>query len=168
MPSCCARNSEQGRVFGPDATSAPVTAPPRASVPAVADPVIVGVDRSDESALALRTALELARDVRRPLVVVHAVGLLEEGGYREAPELEEMVDAAREAVPDTNDVAIRIVREDGPAADVLVRLAERERAAYAVVGRRGMGGALRPLGSVSERVLERARCPVLVAPPHQR
>jgi nucleotide-binding universal stress UspA family protein len=134
----------------------------------VADPVIVGVDRSDESALALRTALELARDLRRPLIVVHAVGLLEEGGYREAPELEEMVADARARVPDTDEVPISIVREDGPAADVLVRCAERVHAAYAVVGRRGMGAALRPLGSVSERVLERAHCPVLVAPPHHR
>lgn len=130
--------------------------------------MIVGVDRSEESALALQTALQLARDLRRPLVVVHAIGLLEEGGYQQAPELDEMIATARAAADAGEDVAITIHREDGPAADVLIRSAEQEQAAYIVVGRRGMGAAPRPLGSVSERVLERAHCPVLVAPPGQR
>jgi nucleotide-binding universal stress UspA family protein len=131
-------------------------------------PVAVGVDRSGESAAALRQALELARDLRRPLTVVHAVGLLEEGGYRVAPSLDEMVAAARAEVPDAAGVAVHIVREDGPAADVLVRRAHDEAAAYVVVGRRGMGAAARPLGSVSERVLERASAPVVVVSPPPR
>ena len=125
-------------------------------------PVVVGVDRSDESALALRQALTLARDLGRPVIVVHAVGLLEEGGYREAPSVDDMLAHARAAVESADDVPVRIVREDGPAADVLVRCAQREDAAFLVVGRRGMGDAPRVLGSVSERVLEHASQPVLV------
>jgi nucleotide-binding universal stress UspA family protein len=130
----------------------------------MAAPVMVGVDRSAESALALHAALRLARDLDRAVIVVHAVGLLEEAGYREAPELEEIVADARAAVDGTEAVDIRIHREDGPAADVLVRCAEREQAGYIVVGRRGMGEAPRALGSVSEKVLGRAHCPVVVAP----
>lgn len=127
-------------------------------------PVVVGVDRSDESASALRHALAFARDLRRPLTVVHAVGLLEEGGYRPAPSVDEMVEAARAAVG-ADEVSVDVVREDGPAADVLVRCAAETGAAYVVVGRRGMGDAPRPLGSVSEHVLGRAACPVVVVPP---
>jgi nucleotide-binding universal stress UspA family protein len=127
-----------------------------------AGPVTVGVDRSEESAAALRQAMTLARDLGRPLTVVHAVGLLEEGGYRSAPSLDEMVATARAAVPDASSVPVRVVREDGPAADVLVRRAQDDAATYIVVGRRGMGAAARPLGSVSEHVLARATVPVVV------
>jgi nucleotide-binding universal stress UspA family protein len=125
-------------------------------------PVVVGIDRSDESALALRHALALGRDLGRPVTVVHAVGLLEEAGYREAPSVDEMLAHAFAAVESADDVPLRVVREDGPAADVLVRCAQREDAAYLVVGRRGMGDAPRVLGSVSERVLEHASQPVVV------
>ena len=125
-------------------------------------PIVVGVDRSDESALALRDALTLARDLGRPVTVVHAVGLLEEGGFRSAPALDEIVAAARRAVSGADRVPVDVVREDGPAADVVLRCAGRLGAAYVVVGRRGIGAAPRPLGSVSERILERASCPVLV------
>jgi nucleotide-binding universal stress UspA family protein len=128
----------------------------------VGGPVVVGVDRSEESASALRRAMVLARDLRRGLTVVHAVGLLEEGGYRPAPSVDEMVHAARAVVPGADDLAVGVVREDGPAADVLLRCAERASASYVVVGRRGMGAAPRALGSVSEHVLERASCPVVV------
>ena len=46
------------------------------------DPVLVGVDLSDESVAALTEAIALAQQNGRPVVVVHAVGLLEEAGYR--------------------------------------------------------------------------------------
>src|SRR5262245_7743732 len=124
-------------------------------------PLIVGVDRSDESARALRTALVVARAVGAPVTVVHAVGLLEEAGYRAAPALDDIVAAARRdagAAP----VEVDVISEDGPAADVLLRIAERVGAGMIVVGRRGMGAAPRPLGSVSETVLGRAAVPVLV------
>jgi len=54
--------------------------------------------------------------------------------------------------------------EDGPAADVLVRVADRTDAEMLVVGRRGSGGAPGALGSVSEAVLTHATRPVLVVP----
>lgn len=129
-----------------------------------ASPLVVGVDLSDESIRALEQAIGLALDTHRPLVVVHAVGLLEEGGYRPPPPIEEIVATARDRVAGSEGVEVRVHREDGPAIDVLVRSAEREHAAYLVVGRRGKGESPRFLGSVSEGVLARAAVPVVVVP----
>ncbi len=127
-------------------------------------PIVVGIDRSAESALAFNRALEYAHGLGRPLAVIHAVGLLEEGGYRPEPEVDELVAAAYRAVPEATDADVTIVREDGPAADVILRVAERLGAGLIVVGRRGLGEAPRPLGSVSEALLARSTVPVLVVP----
>src|ERR1700759_2347080 len=129
----------------------------------VSAPLIVGVDRSHESATALRAAITTAAALGVPLTVVHAVGLLEEGGYRDRPPLDELVAAAGPAVG-SPPVDIAVTAEDGPAADVLLRVAERVDAAIIVVGRRGAGAAPRLLGSVSEAGLGRATVPVLVVP----
>jgi nucleotide-binding universal stress UspA family protein len=127
-------------------------------------PLVVGIDRSAESAAALTHALAMAAALGRPLAVVHAVGPLEEGGYRPEPEVDELVAAAHRAVPEGAGVEVTVVREDGPAADVVLRVAERLDAATIVVGRRGLGEAPRPLGSVSEALLARSHVPVLVVP----
>jgi nucleotide-binding universal stress UspA family protein len=126
--------------------------------------VIVGVDTSSESLAALDWALRLAVGLGCRLVVVHAIGLLEEGGYRERPDLSAIVETARRGVSDAADLGVGIVQEDGPAADVIVRIAEREGAGLIVVGSRGVGQAPRLLGSVSEAVLAHAHVPVLIVP----
>ena len=129
-----------------------------------AGPVVVGVDASPESLAALDWALRLAAAFGRRLVVVHAVGLLEEGGYRERPDVAGIVDAARQRVAGREAAPVAVIVEDGPAADVVVRVAEREEAELIVVGSRGVGQATRLLGSVSEAVLAHAHCPVLIVP----
>ena len=125
--------------------------------------LVVGVDTSPESIAALDWALRTGAAFAGSVTVVHAVGLLEEGGYRPRPDLTAIVQDACTRVtaecPPTN-----VVLEDGPAADVLIRVAEREHAEMIVVGRRGLGQAPRVLGSVSEHVLDYARLPVLVVP----
>ena len=125
--------------------------------------VVVGVDTSAESTTALEWALRAAAAFEGSVIVVHAVGLLEEGGYRPRPDVVAIVDDACSRVPGTR-AATTVVLEDGPAADVVVRVAEREDADLIVIGRRGLGEAPRPLGSVSERVLAHADIPVLVVP----
>jgi nucleotide-binding universal stress UspA family protein len=81
-------------------------------------PLVVGVDMSDEAQRALTAGLQLARRLGCGVVVVHAVGLLEEGGYRPTPPLDELLDAARAASPTAvSDVPVEVLREDGPAAD---------------------------------------------------
>jgi len=125
--------------------------------------VIVGVDTSAESVAALQWALAAAGAFEGSVTVVHAVGLLEEGGYRPRPDLAAIVDDARRSVPGAA-ASTNLVFEDGPAADVVIRVAEREAADLIVVGRRGLGQAPRLLGSVSEAVLERSNLPVLIVP----
>ena len=125
--------------------------------------LVTGVDASPESVAALDLALELAGRLDARLVVVHAVGLLEEGGYRPRPDLAAIVSDARQRVG-AGEAAVDTVYEDGPPPDVLLRIAERESAELLVVGSRGVSGALRQLGSTSEAVITSSRIPVLVVP----
>ncbi len=125
--------------------------------------IIVGVDASAESQAALRWAIHLAVALQAGLTVVHGVGLLEEGGYRPHVDVETML-ADTEPRPRPPAVDVDVVTEDGPAADVIVRIADRQHADLIVVGSRGLGASPRLLGSVSEAVLSRARIPVLIVP----
>jgi len=125
--------------------------------------VVVGVDTSGESAAALAWALSLTGVLGGTVTVVHAVGLLEEGGYRPRPDLGAFVDDIRRSVGGPHP-PIEELFEDGPAADVVVRIAQRQDADLIVVGRRGLGQASRLLGSVSEAVLERSGVPVVIVP----
>ena len=125
--------------------------------------LVTGVDASAESLAALELALELADRLEARLVVVHAVGLLEEGGYRPRPDLGAIVDEARHRVG-AGGAVVDTMYEDGPPPDVLLRIAEREAADLLVVGSRGVSGALRQLGSTSEAVVTGSRIPVLVVP----
>ena len=126
--------------------------------------VVVGVDASAESLAALDFALRLVIALGVRLIVVHGIGLLEEGGYSSRPDIDGLVAAARGRSGDPADLDIDVVLEDGPAADVIVRVAEREGAGLIVVGSRGLGQAPRLLGSVSEAVLSHAHVPVLIVP----
>jgi nucleotide-binding universal stress UspA family protein len=80
--------------------------------------------------------------------------------------------AANDAVKAAGDVlaprfgAVKSVIVRGPAAFEIVRVAEEEAADLIVIGSRGWGGFRSLLlGSVSDAVLHRARCPVLVVRP---
>jgi nucleotide-binding universal stress UspA family protein len=126
--------------------------------------VVVGLDASAESLAALDWALALVSALRARLIVVHGVGLLEEGGYRSRLDLDGLVGAARRRAGEPTEVDVDVVVEDGPAADVIVRVTEREDAGLIVVGSRGIGQAPRMLGSVSEAVLSHAHVPVLIVP----
>jgi nucleotide-binding universal stress UspA family protein len=123
--------------------------------------VVVGIDTSPESLHALDWSLVLAGAFAGSVVVVHAVGLLEEGGYAGSPDVVGLVDDARERMVGSPP-STEVVFEHGPAAEVVIRVAEREHADVVVVGRRGLGQAVRLLGSVSEAVLAGSGCPVLV------
>jgi nucleotide-binding universal stress UspA family protein len=103
--------------------------------------IVVGVDGSPESELALAAAHELAERLGRPLRAVV--------GTRHA---HVDIDAARAAAP-------ALEEQQADAVDLLADLSES--ADLLVVGSRGLRG-VRSLGSVSERVAHEARCPVLV------
>ncbi|MEH0985617.1 universal stress protein [Micromonospora sp. CPCC 205556] len=130
-------------------------------------PVVVGVDESEPSRVALRFAVEHAARREAPLRVVR---VSEPPGR--APDHDVEVEAARERAAvrdavarcreDFPDVAVTVDVTPGNPAAVLVE-ASRD-AQLMVVGSRGRGG-LRGmlLGSVSQQLLQHAHCPVAVA-----
>jgi nucleotide-binding universal stress UspA family protein len=135
--------------------------------------IVVGVDGSETSLRALRWAARQAGWTGGTLEVVTAWTFPEQpaplGIVAHVPWQEDLMAEARdeldrlvgEAVPEgeRDHVHTKVVR--GGAADVL--LAEADEAELLVVGSRGRGafeGLL--LGSVSERCVHHARCPVVV------
>jgi nucleotide-binding universal stress UspA family protein len=124
--------------------------------------VIVGVDTSRESGAALEWALKLAGALGWRVVAVHAVGLLEGGGYQPPTDVVRLVAEASRRIGVTVEASVEEVAEAGHPAETIVRVAQRERAALIVVGSRGLGQAPRLLGSTSEGVLAHAEAPVLV------
>jgi nucleotide-binding universal stress UspA family protein len=126
--------------------------------------VVVGVDTSAESEAALEWALRLAGALGWRVFAVHAVGLLEGGGYRPRTDVVGLVEEASRRIGVAAKAAVEEIAESGHRAETIVRVAEREGASIIVVGSRGLGQAARLLGSTSEGVLAHARVPVLVMP----
>jgi nucleotide-binding universal stress UspA family protein len=146
----------------------------------MAGTIVVGVDGSDASRVALRWAAEEARLRSAHLVAIHAwsfvpVAPLGDAGVLAMPagDLPGQLEAESEAATTTLDEALaeavsegsgievdrRVV--EGDAGEVLV--AEAAKADLVVVGshgRTGLKAAL--LGSVSRHVVDHATCPVVV------
>jgi nucleotide-binding universal stress UspA family protein len=122
--------------------------------------IVVGVDTSAESLAAFEWAVALAEATGAEVVAVHAVGLLEAGGYRAPPDLESVATQAQARA------SVRSLAEPGPPAEVLLRVAEREAADVITVGSRGLGGTARQLGSTSDAVARESPIPVVVVPSH--
>lgn len=141
-------------------------------------PVLVATDFSPASDEALVEADRFARALGGPLVVLHVmpvttgVNIL----FPQAVEPESLGAAALEerilvALTERvaaktgrsgQDVALRL--ETGAVDATIVRIAEELGAGLVVVGSHGAGGlGRRVLGSVADRVLRHAHCPVLVA-----
>ena len=126
--------------------------------------LVVGVDASPESLAAVEWSLRLAAKLRRRVIAVHAVGLLEGQHVRPHPDVAATVAAARTLDGGYSDVDVETVFEDGAPAEIITRIAEDQHAVMIVVGSRGLGQAAHLLGSTSEAVLARATIPVLIVP----
>jgi nucleotide-binding universal stress UspA family protein len=138
--------------------------------------IVVGVDQSAGSLAALRFAFEEARLRDATLRVVHAwqygyigVGFMEASYPLVGGDIKELQDAGeaaleatvREAIPDTDGMAIERRVMEGRPAEVLVE--QSLGADLLVVGSRGHGGfAELLLGSVSHQCASHARCPVVI------
>jgi nucleotide-binding universal stress UspA family protein len=134
--------------------------------------ILLAVDGSEESREALRTAIELAKAGGGEIHVVHVHGkdtgfqIKDDVETREEAEtlVEAFCDLVKKAdVPVAGD--LRAARTE-KVAEEIIRAADDFAADCIVVGSRGAGPVSEMLlGSVANRVVHMARCPVVVARP---
>lgn len=120
-----------------------------------ADRVVVATDGSPCSDRAVALACAIARTRGSEVTAVHAGGATGEESDR----------MARQAVALREALGVEPLWLDDAArapVDAILDAARVRRSTLVVLGARGVGG-LRALGSVSERVVHRARCSVLIA-----
>lgn len=137
--------------------------------------VVCGVDGSDQSLAAVGVAGRLATRLGLRLVIVHArqnveAALAYRGARSSTPPVTGQEDSVAALVDDVivkaHDAAgtdATDVVEPGPPAEVLERVADRERGRLIVIATRGAGGVRAAmLGSVARELAAHARRPVVV------
>ena len=136
--------------------------------------ILVPTDASEYSRRALKTALELARSVKAEVVLLHVSytpqaywGYTISYGITVTQEqLDQNGELALEATltgMDTEPVFITKRVESGHPVTIIVEQIKKENIDLVVMGSHGYGAiAGSVLGSVSQRVLQRASCPVLI------
>lgn len=137
--------------------------------------IVVGVDGSINSEVALEWAMDEARRSQRPLLIAHAWHWSQDA-MSSPMSLTGLVDARKAGSALLRRSAARARREGIPVSTCLLegsastRLIEvAQGAAILVVGSRGRRALTRALlGSVSRGVVGRASCPVVVVPARQR
>ncbi|HWQ13847.1 MAG TPA: universal stress protein [Roseiflexaceae bacterium] len=132
--------------------------------------ILVAVDGSPPAVRAIDMATDLAQHYGASLCLLHAfphvsdmLGTPEYERLLEARSLigRSLLEAARTQVGDRAPCETQLI--EGPAAPAILRVAEEEHVDLVVLGSRGhsqLGGLL--LGSVSNTVAQRAKCPVLI------
>lgn len=144
--------------------------------------MLYATDYSDASELALPAAVGLAHTYDAELVLLHvaerlvdvvpvAAGVppIEMGLEAEPRESarERLEEWSEQRLPE--DVNYRLELVDGDAAETIVGIADEQDADIIVLGTQGHSRVERFLiGSVTEKVLRRAHCPVLVVPSEKR
>ncbi|MEU9700742.1 universal stress protein [Streptomyces sp. NPDC047981] len=138
-------------------------------------PVVVGVDGSEHSRLALTWALGVAQRLDAPLLVAHVrsealqLGEARIASLGPSPAIPDTVLNSVGAWIEQQDVRVPVRYEslDGTVPDALLDQARSAR--LLVVGSRGRGGfASLLLGSVSRSLATSAPCPVVVVPHEER
>lgn len=133
--------------------------------------IVWATDGSEDAERALPTALDLVHEGGAKLLVVHADVRLggRSGGYpvlADEDELRRTIKSKVEGlVAEGVDASLEIVRGHDDAADLIAGVATAAGADLIVVGTRGHGrvaGML--LGSVAQRLLHVAPCPVVAVP----
>ncbi len=123
---------------------------------------VVPVDFSKGSKAALKRAIALAREKKARLLLVHIVPLVVHlatvAGFLRA----ELEAVAKRAGLKRKEYRV-LVLERGEAGRAIANAAKSARAAMIIMGSHGRTGFQRlALGSVAERTLRYAQCPVLV------
>ena len=136
---------------------------------------MVGIDGSEGAAAALRWAMAQARSTGAEVVAVHAYeqpSTFSFAPYPLVPDLEAWAAAERQAFEQAwcsplagSDVPFRTILRAGHAGSVLVEAARELEADLVVTGRRGRSTVVELFaGSVSQHLVHRAGCPVVVVP----
>ena len=136
--------------------------------------ILVGTDFSEPSMAARRTAMELTRRLGAELLIVHVEEPLpayafSEGGLPDLPRLQEEVRGWAERELDRlgkeardAGVPVRTAVLIGTPASTIVETVRAEGVDLVVVGTHGRTGLAHVLiGSVAERIVRQAPCPVL-------
>lgn len=133
--------------------------------------ILVPLDFSAPSLAALDTAVEFSRPYEAEIIVMVAIErtgspILEPGSEAE---LEEKAKGAEEKLEEicqplgTRGIVGRTRVEIGPAAEAIIRAAATVKADLIVMSTHGRSGLAHILiGSVAEKVVRRARCPILL------
>jgi nucleotide-binding universal stress UspA family protein len=137
--------------------------------------VLHPTDFSKASAAAFAQAVETARENRAELTIAHVLPMIVAGaadGYL-PPATYEQIERSNRAYAERRisalaarakkrGVRVRTVLLDGAPWEAITRAARARRVSVVVMGTHGRGGLARLfLGSVAERVVARAPCPVL-------
>jgi nucleotide-binding universal stress UspA family protein len=141
--------------------------------------ILLATDGSEESELAARAAVELAKSTGAKLHLVHVKLLPVTPPYPEVLDWREDLERAEREARELLDEQVKKVeevggtvagahlREERPAEEIIA-LAEDLGVRLIVVGRRNRGLIRRALaGSVSDSVVRHAHRPVLVVPSHK-
>ncbi|HEY6749962.1 MAG TPA: universal stress protein [Rubrobacteraceae bacterium] len=139
--------------------------------------ILLATDGSEEAALAVKTAADIATKTGSELHVVYVGPSLEYAGMgppqiadipaptheQLSTEARELLDAEVEQVKAAGGTVAQAHLGLGAPDQEIVDLAEKLSAGLVVIGSRGRGGIRRALmGSVSDSVVRHAHCPVLV------
>lgn len=135
--------------------------------------ILVPVDFSKRSRIALNYAITLAKDFGGSLVVLHVLDPLLAAGRLESARLRQLKSSARREAEEQlqalrpellqSGVRTELFLRNGPATDIIVAFAVARKADLIIMGSQGRTGLRRLLiGSVAERVVRHAHCPVLV------
>jgi len=135
--------------------------------------IILATDLTPASSAATRQAIDLARQLRARLLVVHVIdpgraSRLLGRTIRPVEERIERTESASYVVQQARaaGAVANFLIWDGDASDGILAAADAERADLIVVGSRGRSGIGRYLlGSISDEIVQRAECPVLVVRP---
>ena len=136
--------------------------------------ILVPTDASEYSRRALKTALELARSIQAEVVLLHVSytpqaywGYTISYGITVTQEqLDQNGELALDATLtgiDSEQVVINRRVESGHPVTIILEQIKKENIDLVIMGSHGYGAiAGSVLGSVSQRVLQRASCPVLI------
>jgi nucleotide-binding universal stress UspA family protein len=117
--------------------------------------VLLATDGSDGSMAPAGAATRLAKARGSALRLVYVPDGRRAERYREVLKQQALIELVTGSSP-------KLAEDSGHVADRICEEAKGYRASMIVIGRRGLSG-VKALGSVSERVLQRAQCSVLVA-----